>query len=253
MKYVERLSKKIAVAAVVAVAAIALLMAEPTTTYAADLGGGLYTPDNVDNEDNYTAPYVWTGGYVSGNIGWSTYDSEVDASSGGVSFFNFDGINGRGGVVGLEAGANYQIGKVVVGASIGYDWNFAETTLDIGAGPGALKAKIENPDSYYAQGRVGIALDDVLPYALVRYTRENGGAVASASGLGSAELDERQGWGVGGGIEFAVAGNVTLKGEYVHTFFGEEDVATLGAGPGAINLSERTDTDTVKAGMSFKF
>jgi outer membrane immunogenic protein len=221
----------------------ALLLSVPS--YAADLGGSrAHTPDT--DTPSYEDGYSWTGFWLGGSVGYGNYGTELEVTAGGTPFATFDGLNGKGGIFGVEAGADYQVGKVVFGASVGYDWNRVKSEV----GFGSFSAEVENGNTFYGQARAGVAvIPRGLIFGLARYTWEHEGSEVSWTGGGSYELAKRQGWGIGGGMEYAVTDNLSIKSEYVHTFFDKEEVIS----GGGFALNEETGADVVKLQANYRF
>jgi outer membrane immunogenic protein len=95
--------------------------------------------------------------------------------------------------------------------------------------------------------RIGLALDGVLPYlkAGVAY----GGGTGDAAGVQVSNT--HVGWTAGAGVEFAVADNISLFGEYAYTDLGVETY-TFGA-PVNADVDVSMQLHTVKAGLNFGF
>ena len=215
-------------------------------TAALFIGGFVSVAGAVDlYEETAYAPKGFNGPWLGVNVQYGQTHTEVDASTGGTSFANFGGLSGMGGKIGAEAGLDVQFGKAVLGVSGGFDWNRIDSDLSFGP----FNAKLENGNSYYGQGRVGLTPDSMtLYYALLRYSFQEG-AEATWTGGGSYQLADRKGWGVGAGIESYVAPQVAIKLEYVHNFFGEEEVYSSGP----FSVDEITDEDVVKLGVGYRF
>ena len=194
----------------------------------------------------YKAPplpalYNWTGFYfgIVGGGGW------------GRSHFDFPGIStGRfdlsGGMVGGTIGANYQAGAFVLGVEADGAWSNIHGSI---ACPGGVfSCETRNHWLATVRGRLGYAWDRVMPYV-------TGGAAfgdieATIPGIGSAK-STKTGWTVGAGVEWAIAGPVTAKVEYLYVNLGSLDCG-LACGPAApVNVD--FTTSLVRAGLNFRF
>jgi outer membrane immunogenic protein len=71
----------------------------------------------------------------------------------------------------------------------------------------------------------------------------NQGGFAGAS-------DTRAGWTAGGGIEAALAGNLTAKIEYLHVDLGRTN---CGLGSCSVPTSVNFHADEVRAGLNYRF
>ncbi|MEW9807050.1 outer membrane protein [Mesorhizobium marinum] len=173
-----------------------------------------------------TAPYDWSGVYVGVHAGgaWARADDSADR------------VNLGGGAIGGYAGANWQVGKWVVG--IEGDVNFTANDgaiygIDIGTGwQGALR------------GRLGYAIDSLLVYGA------GGLAVSEVSVDAAPIIDETEtfaGWTVGAGVEYAFTQNWVTRLDYRYSDYGGSNFGFMGT----------TDVDVtehaVRVGVGYKF
>jgi opacity protein-like surface antigen len=118
------------------------------------------------------------------------------------------------------------------GAQIGYNLQFSQFVVGVEGDISSTDWDGSRDVNWFAtvRGRLGYAWDRVMPYA--------------TAGLAIAEVDRpftgpssetETGWTAGGGIEFAVSDNVSLRGEYLH-----------------FDLSD-IDGDIVRGGINFRF
>jgi opacity protein-like surface antigen len=165
-------------------------------------------------------PYDWTGFYVGGyaGSGWGTTDWNFAAGAGALP--KMGGFLG-----GFEAGINYQVGSVVLGAE-----------GDLGLG--SLKGSASCVTLFYlscnetlqyaatATGRVGYAWDRALLFAKggAAWTRNDFSVTCNTGGwaieaiispcVSATGHDSRFGWTVGGGLEYALSAHWSAKAEY---------------------------------------
>jgi outer membrane immunogenic protein len=266
--------------------ALAALMAA-TSAYAADM-------------PMYKAPvaapaaYDWTGLYFGGHIGggWEkqTFDDPVGFSAMnslvGLAFSSGPAglkVSSSSFLGGLQAGTNYQIGRLVLGTELDVSWtslnNASNGALVRSPGAAVGFAGTENFTSsthtiVTATTRLGIARDTWLFYgkAGAAWSRTSDSAsevmtfpaVANATLAGSLS-DTRIGWTVGTGLEWAFARNWTTKLEYDYINFGTkvENIAAAGTvggfsvgggAPFAANLpvSVSQSVSMVKWGINYK-
>jgi outer membrane immunogenic protein len=187
------------------------------------------------------APYYnWTGFYVGINGGGAWGRSSFDFF--GASTGNF---NTSGGLVGGTAGYNYQMGQFVLGVEGDIDWANVK-----GSAPcviGVFSCQTQNDWLGTARVRAGYAIDRIMPYVT------GGLAVGDikANTLIGSQSDTKAGWTVGGGIEFALVGNLTAKVEYLHVDLGTLGCTTACGFVGNTNV--KFNEEVVRGGLNFRF
>ncbi|WP_127143670.1 outer membrane protein [Pelagibacterium montanilacus] len=177
----------------------------------------------------HSGAYDWSGFYAGVSAGYAGGSASLDGAGGEVEF--------SGPTAGIQFGLNTQSETVVVGAEA--DLQFGLIGDDGDASEGADLDYVAG-----VRGRVGLALDDVLPYLTA------GLAVGQASmtdSLGVSDTETHVGWSAGLGTEFAFDQNTSLRVEYLYTDLGER----------TYDLTEPTegglDYHSVRAGMNFSF
>ena len=148
----------------------------------------------------------------------------------------FGGLLGAGGVVGIEGDVN------------GADYR---RTYALGGFTDGTREMIEGS----VRGRLGIAVDRALFYATggvafggLRNTYTN----SVTGGLDSLDRT-RVGYTVGGGVEYAITNNVSLRAEYRFTDFGAFNNTLAAASAGGVNVRQRETDNRVQGGISYKF
>jgi len=213
-----------------------LLASAATAAYAADLPSRKAAPAPAPV---YVAPaFTWTGFYLGVNGGYGFADMH---GSGSARF-------GRpaGGLLGVTAGYNYQIGQFVVGLESDLDWADLKKSKTTALGTSTMRISAVET----ALARFGFAADRALFYVAGGYAgAEMRGKFSDPAFGNSATSGWRNGVGVGGGVEYAFTNNVTAKAEYIYapleskTYFGgTPDAAKAGA-----NLS------IFRTGLNYKF
>jgi outer membrane immunogenic protein len=224
----------------------ALLTATPA--FAADLGG------SYKDEPIYMPAIGWSGFYMGAHLGvaaghdkvtdvdgWNFYDGRT---------FSFDDTAFVGGG---QIGYNVQMGHIVVGveADLGH-LGLNKTYLDYGSSSGEI-ADVKAKTGLYGAvtGRLGVANDRWLVYAKgglalvdAKFSYDDRKFVAEHGSIS----DTLTGWVLGGGVEYALSNNWSVKAEYQHFDFQN---ATLIA-DGDPFKNELT-VDTVTAGINYKF
>lgn len=182
----------------------------------------------------------WSGFYAGVNAGYG-WGEAYSAAAGGVlatpGGVNLNQINGMLG--GAQVGFNVQHDAVVFGVEAdiqasGVSQNVAAESVTVGLDYlGTVRA------------RLGVDVGNgILPYltAGVAY-----GQARVATPLGT-EHQVHGGWTVGGGVEFKLDQQVSLKGEYLYYDLGERTYATA---LGGANAGLRGHT--IRAGVNFHF
>jgi outer membrane immunogenic protein len=218
------------------------LMAAAGSVFAADLMPLKAAPPVV--------AYDWSGVYVGGVLGgaWGRTDSS-DPGLGVigtlVSVPVTQTTDSSGFIGGVEGGMRYQLGKLVVGTEADITWGNVNGTSTTSFGPpgapGLLTRSITADSNWIgtATNSIGIAHDRWLIYskAGVAWAHTNytdnwvanvGGSIPLFTGAGS---ENRVGWTVGAGIEWAVWNNWSVKAEYDYLDFGNQTVAINGTLP----------------------
>jgi outer membrane immunogenic protein len=242
-----------------------LLLAMAASAAAADLpsekGPPVYAPPPPP-------VFSWTGVYIGGQVGyeWGTSSNTYFGPAGGfigVGHHDDEGVVGGG-----HVGYNYELGSLGGflpglggtggGVVIGIEGDVNGSSYD---GTGGLLAGViqRHDDTEFdgsIRGRVGIAFDRALIYGTggvafgsIRNTATNfitGGFDSATTG--------RVGWTAGGGVEYAIDNNWSVRVEYRYTDYGTFGFNLFNSTAG-IPVTDRVhDTDNrVQAGFSYKF
>ncbi len=199
--------------------------------------------------------FTWTGIYIGGQIGYAWGNQNVSSSTG----FGFDsfGANNDGVIGGAHVGYNLQLSQFVIGLEGSVDGSSLDKSVTRGGFlPATYNANLDVQGSI--RGRVGYAWDRVLLYATggVAFAGIDS-SISSPFGFNSAS-STRVGWTVGGGLEYAVTNNWSIRAEYRYTDFGHSSIFS----PNAFNnpfvggggFSDRHIIENqVQVGFSYKF
>jgi outer membrane immunogenic protein len=187
------------------------------------------------------AVYNWTGFYagLTAGYGWGN-SSWIDRAG---STGDFDA---KGGLVGGTLGYNWQSNQTVFGVETDLAWTNLEGTTSVTC---PLGCKTSNSWLGTARGRVGVAMDRWMPFL-------SGGAAfgdikASTPGF-AGDSESRVGWTLGGGAEFALAGNWTAKGEYLYVDLGDMNCSALNCG-GVGRTKVDFTAHVVRGGLNYRF
>ncbi len=212
--------------------------------------------------------FTWTGIYVGGQIGyaWGTSNTNLGDNFGDYTSFS---TNNSGVIGGAHVGYNLQLSQFVIGLEGDVDGSSLSKTVYgdplIGAYtafptfvPTTISGNLGVQGSI--RGRVGYAWDRILIYATggVAFGGFNG-SISTPFGYDSTSTT-RVGWTVGGGLEYAVTNNWSIRAEYRYTNFGTSNVYasnSYGNLPGLIAVGaygNRTiNENRVQVGVSYKF
>ncbi len=235
----------------------------------------------------------WSGFYVGLNAGGalarsgdpSTTASCAPAPGFGTSYFGCpDALSvaaaGTGSmskatfVGGGQAGYNWQVNAVVFGGEIDFDSFHVRLSrqgtgvLPTLGGPFAITTSASTDALFTARGRIGWAFDNLLLYgtgglaetrlnASNSYTDAGLGAGGTGAGAWNASAT-KVGWTAGGGLEWALNRNWSVKAEYLFVKFGSINASgtvtgtAIGYGS-AISTSTDLTASIARAGVNYKF
>jgi len=175
-------------------------------------------------------PFNWTGFYAGANGGYGWGSSGAG-----------------GGLVGGTLGYNYQINQYVIGVE--GDIDFASINGNAGYPDGSyLKARL---DSLMTERlRLGYAMDRTLFYVTGGYA---GGNVRSSlwngpGGFWNSQDSWRNGYALGGGVEYAFTDHISAKAEYLFTQLGSQ---TIYAGP--VSGRSTMNVSLFRVGLNYHF
>lgn len=209
----------------------------------------------------------WTGCHVGAHVGYGAthHDTSLDVVTPGLagSALNVP-LSSQGGAVGLGAGCDLQLQKLVIGAFGDYSWlsQTMEVTSPLlaGLGGGALNpiARLELDTSWTIGARAGLLLgqaNSTLVYGLIGYTRmdtANGLTLLGTAG-GTFGVPTFEGWTYGGGVSTELAKNIRLTAEYRYTKLDSVDVPVLAGPGGSLSVGIQPDMHTARLGISYAF
>jgi outer membrane immunogenic protein len=220
--------------------ATALLLTASASAFAADLPSKrpppVYAPIPI---------FTWTGFYVGADIGYAWGYNNYLVGAAAAPGFN----KPNGEIGGLHVGYNYQINQFVVGLEgdvQGADFNNSSTL-------GALNVSTRVPVEGSIRGRVGYAWDRALFFATggaVFGDIENNYTLGLLADPAGTYRKTRVGYTVGGGVEYALSNNWSVRGEYRYADFGRSTDNTFFS---VIPVSSRVVEHKVTVGFSYKF
>jgi outer membrane immunogenic protein len=199
--------------------------------------------------------YNWTGFYIGGHVGGAWRDNSNNSAG-------LTGGNDNDGrlLAGVQAGADYQFAgsSWVIGIEGQYSWLIRDDNNNgfvFPAGPAGGFVYYNNQRSLGSvTGRIGYALGPALLYAKGGYAfaeRRDDLFFGGAPFLGTFDRAHRDGYTVGGGLEYMFAPSWSLKGEYMYYNFNRNRFTT------PVVLAPfgewRNDVHTVKVGLNYRF
>lgn len=201
--------------------------------------------------------FNWTGFYFGGYLGGASRQAR---------FTDIDGYN-------FVGSWNSNRTSFLGGVTLGYNWQFTPNVLvgiegELGYLGGTRRADPLSPgldtqgriaDSVYGliTARLGLTADRALFYVKGGLALGGGnasvvdacGVAPCGPGLYSASSSSNVGWTIGGGIEYAIAGSWTMKGEYNYIRFNNRTMTDGGFRFGVSN----NDAHLFKVGLNYLF
>ncbi len=219
----------------------------------------------------------WSGFYIGGNAGyaWSDVDTSWRNISNGAAFdvpaaialrestgtnsYGLDGFMG-----GFQAGFNWQAGNWVFGVE--GDVSFFKQSAgitDVSIGwpftPNTVTQSVELKNLYTVRGRIGYAMDRTLVYFTGGWagsdldTADSTIYPTSSQAVSGSKL--LSGYTLGGGIEWALGNNWSVKAEYLYADLGGYQTVSCNSLDSNSCYSHDHDAkmQVVRAGLNYKF
>jgi len=180
--------------------------------------------------------YNWTGFYVGGHIGGAFAGDDSIAT--GITRNNDGTFLG-----GVQAGADYQFApNWVVGIEGQYSW-LDNSTNALALGGGFFFSDKQKGIASVT-GRLGYTWGPALLYVKGGYAYSDYSTSVIGPLGGVAVSSSKDGYTVGGGLEYMFAQNWSGKLEYQYYDFGKTDF---------LGFSAKNDEHSVKAGLNYRF
>lgn len=208
--------------------------------------------------------FDWSGIYVGGTVGafsGEMTESDIMMDDMVVPFepllFDLNEL-----ALGVTAGANMQMGHLVLGVEADYNWINAEAVADRSQTGDAFIVSVNLKQIATLRGRAGFAVDNVLFYAT------GGVALAEAEGnvsdiyqRGTYSYSDTQsflGWVAGAGVEVAVTEQISLKGEALYQDLGSRTYTFVPSDTDDVPYDQITAEGalqgwTARVGLNFRF
>jgi outer membrane immunogenic protein len=240
----------------------------PAAAFAADLALKPSEPVPPVIEPSFT----WTGfyaglnaGYGSGNLNTDLRAIPVVAPAGLPAALGFT-------LAGASAKVKDTAGGFIGGGQVGYNYQFdpnwvagVETDLQyagidsksriLGADGSTITVKTKVDWYGTARLRGGYAFDRFLIYVTGGLAYGGVKSTVSVPGEAMSGSDTRVGWTAGGGVEYALTQNWTLRAEYLYVDLGKSKTIERLSSDGVARITAEPDValNTVRAGVNYKF
>jgi len=204
------------------------------------------------------ANWNWSGPYVGLNLGAGQHSSSFydlgDPTCCQLAFTTqnaFWSPDNWGATIGGQAGYNWQFGNVVAGVEADINWIDGKSSTTIASSFGGTPVSATADMDWFAtaRGRLGLAFSRTLIYATGGWAAARGsdgwGFVGATPRFSF--QDTRSAGVVGGGIEYMLTQNWTVRVEGLHSNFGTSPITTI-SGFGGHYQSKFTDSLTVVRG-----
>jgi outer membrane immunogenic protein len=207
--------------------------------------------------------WSWTGFYIGGNVGgvwgdvsnnWILGPSFTTATPGVLALTN-QPFHPSSVLGGAQLGYNYQFNSIVAGLEAdisGLHLNSSRSSSLTGIGafaPGSFTTETAN-SSYLATVRGGLAVAHVTYTDFLNYNNVGATQFAQSS-------QTRTGWTAGGGAEYAMAKNWSVKAEYLYVDLGSSSavssIVPLGFSSGFNITHQHSLTEQIgRVGVNYK-
>ncbi len=224
------------------------------------------------------ATFTWTGPYVGAQIGYAWGDN-----AGAFSYGTADGQfgspplvgDGQGIIFGGHAGYNHQIDKWVIGLEGSVDYtNLVKSDLlgysDVNFDGGVLTANVQTDIQGAIRARAGYAFGRLLPFAAgglaaadfklqsniggYNYSLNNYNGLYYFAAANDRSVT-RLGWTLGGGADYAIDNNWSVRGEYRYSDYGKVSEAPTSYSSAISYYSgqRHLTQNQVQVGFNYKF
>ena len=222
--------------------------------------------------------FTWTGPYVGAQIGYAWGDN-----AGAFSYATPDGQfgspplvgDGQGIIFGGHVGYNQQFNNWVVGLEGSVDYtNLVKSDLlgysDVNYDGGVLTANVQTDIQGAIRGRMGYAFGRLLPFVAgglavadfklqsniggFNYSLNNGNGLYYFAAANDRSLT-RLGWTFGGGADYAIDNNWSVRGEYRYSDYGKVSEAPTSFSTAGIYYAgvRHLTQNQVQVGFNYKF
>lgn len=195
--------------------------------------------------------YNWAGFFLGFHAGYGALDLSGGYDLIGSALFG-DDVDADGGVFGGQFGYNWVFDRIVAGLEVDGSFTDIDGSTSVGGvDPQSLDVELDAVASL--RGRVGYAFDRLLPFVTAGVGIADYEVTVADQGDGQVLTDGDTAFApvLGGGVEWGLTDNLTLRAEGLYYFIDEEYAF---AEPGA--AADSVDVDdfwTVRAALNFRF
>ncbi len=197
--------------------------------------------------------FTWSGVYVGAQVGygWGSSDPHDETRGNGLPNFSTSGVVGGG-----HLGYNFELSQIVFGLEGDVNATTARGTGHDDADYGRLDPlgySLHQNFDFSIRGRLGYAFDRVLIYGTggVAYGDFRTSYWSSTGLFDGPNTQGRFGWTVGGGVEYALDNDWSIRAEYRYTDYGR--IAYWDQTVTNRVISQRVTDNRVQVGFSYKF
>ncbi len=178
---------------------------------------------------------TWSGLYVGVHAGYGFSQTEFSVPP----LFNFAGLGSNGWLVGARVGFDWQFAQRWVAGLVG-DYNASGINSRLTIGPIAVDAGSNS--SHALRARLGyLVTPSTMLYATGGWAQTNSKITLGAFGISRSF----SGFVVGAGVETRIQGNWFLNAEYLHNFYDGRTFVGL--------LNVKPTSGVARVGLSYKF
>lgn len=197
--------------------------------------------------------FSWSGLYLGVHLGASIGDSDFRFPAGNQGSSSFAG--------GLQAGYNWRAGTVVYGLEIDATWRGNSDVAIVGPLAGAAQTFATDQNWLMTvRPRLGLLLQpQVLAYVTggLAFGNVDHSVTLAGPGLvgsGASSSDTATGWTLGGGVEWGLDRNWSLKAEYLYVDLGSTTLVTPATASFAATRTTFDDASHLwRAGLNYRF
>jgi outer membrane immunogenic protein len=205
--------------------------------------------------------FTWTGVYVGGQVGYAfNRDSSFASATATGAGLASTSAKENGVIGGAHIGYNFSTqslpfgGILGAGGVFGIEGDVDGTSAKGNYGLGGIAVNTQDNIQGSIRGRLGFAVDRTLFYATggAAFGGLQSNYINTITGANTSLSHTRVGYTVGGGVEYAITNNWSLRAEYRYTDFGHYTDVPASLGGGVAVRHHETD-NRVQAGFSYKF
>lgn len=235
-----------------ALGAVAMTVAV-TPAFAADL----YAPPPEPIYESARPALMWSGPYIGVNAGFASGHERLRETSAtpfnGTDFERWR-ARSEGFTGGAQIGFNRQFGNIVLGLEA--DFNYVDNSRTRSSPSGAVTASVSDGFIGTVRPRLGFAWGPWLFYGTGGLAYGTADTTLTGNGplaLSASNTDWRVGWTAGGGIEYALSRNWTVRAEYLHFDLGSATVSGLASDGNTYSWRSHLTDDVVRMGVNYRF